>query len=133
MGETLSNVPGRGSRQISLRQIRLSPPVVLPLHCHRVHGRADFTKGGSVARTGAVSASHLSVRRSNRTALRAEGKGAGVVELFEEAARGIESPGAGTAGLPQQSQLPPRLHPWAHRGGLSGRSLVSLMHAGGVG
>src|SRR5947208_2327515 len=108
----------RRRRGIYRRQIRLSPSVPLPLHWHRVDGRADFTKGRSVARTGAVSAAYLSLRRSNRTALRPQGKGAGVVELFEEAARGTESPGAGTAGLPQQSQLPPHLHPWTHRGSL---------------
>jgi len=61
--------------------------------------------------------------------MRSQGKGIGVVGIFEGTAEGIKAPRSGTPGLSEEGQLPPCLRSRAYRGGLSGRGLVPFVHA----
>src|SRR6185312_10320716 len=60
--------------------------------------------------------------------MRSQGKRTGILEFSEKTAERVEPRWAGTAGLPHQGQLPARLRPGTHRGGLSRGHLVSLLH-----
>src|SRR5258708_7821427 len=53
--------------------------------------------------------------------------------IFETASEGTQIGRPAAAGLSKQGQLPARVRPWTHCRGLSGSSLVSLLHAGSPG
>ena len=106
------------------------PALRLPRENQYVERTAN---GGKVPGPGKIPATYFPLRGSDGTEMRSQREGAGIMGIPEASAEGTEPCRTGTAGLPEQGQLPAGLHTRPDSGRVSRSGLVSLVHARGAG